>query len=119
MRGTYESYAVEWRRTWKFEAVRTKRSSAANLAADANPRWSMGSPWCGCDGGPARHLYRIRKKLGQRQQYPLPRIQALGSRRRNQHTAHRALAKWDPGIKTQPPRNPAWTSGGPDGDLRR
>jgi arylsulfatase A-like enzyme len=43
-------------------------------------------PW------PRKHICCVRSRLGKRLQHAVPRIQALGSRRRHQHTAHCALA---------------------------
>ena len=45
------------------------------------------------DARRAGHLHRLRPGLGQRLQHAVPRVQALGPRRRHQHAAHRPLAE--------------------------
>ena len=57
------------------------------------------APGPGVMPGPADTYIAYGRGLGQCVQHPVPRIQALGARRRHQHAVDRALARGHPGAR--------------------
>ena len=65
----------------------------ADPAADADPRRPMGPDRPRRHARPGRHLRRLRPGLGERQQHPVPRVQALDPRGRDLDPPDRPLAR--------------------------
>ena len=88
-------------------------------AADADARRPVGPVRPRRHARPGRHLHRLRPGLGEREQHPVPRVQALDPRGRDLDPPDRPLARRHPGR----PRGQAGAAAGPPhrphGHLRR
>ena len=80
------------------------RAPAEDLAADADARRPAGARRADGHAGPGGHLHRLRPELGERLQHAVPRVQALGPRRRHLDAADLPLARRHQGPRLALPR---------------